>query len=61
MDRSSTTFDLSVVAGDHTITIMAKDVHGNTSLPISYTWRVDTQAPALLSGGEPTVLDIPGS
>ena len=61
MNPSSTTFDLSVKAGNHTITIIAKDIHGNTSLPISYTWSVDTQAPALLSGGEPTVLDIPGS
>jgi alpha-tubulin suppressor-like RCC1 family protein len=39
--------------GDHTLEVWAQDGAGNTSQPVSWTWRVDNQAPVVAVTGQP--------
>ena len=40
--------------GSHTFTVVATDAAGNTSLPASYTWSIDTTAPDTVIDSGPT-------
>lgn len=46
-EKCSDSFSKNVGAGSHKFTLIGKDIAGNESLPIEYTWSVDLDAPSV--------------